>query len=84
MSINLDELPDEARDEIERLRSVNASMGAYLKLVEGALLAAWSAGEPARRDLMSRAVEELDAEQRRLRDAWELVGEIVLRVPDQR
>ena len=34
MTIDLEKLPPEAREEIERLRSVNASMGAYLKMVE--------------------------------------------------
>ncbi len=84
MAINLDELSEEVREEIERLRSVNTSMGAYLKLVEGALVAAWRAGEPARADLMARPPDELSDQERQLRNAWELVGEIVLRVPNAR
>lgn len=82
--MDLEKLPDEARTEIERLRSQNRSMGAYLKLVEGALHAAWRAGEPAREELLARPVEELDDDERKLRDAWELAREIVLRVPEGR
>jgi hypothetical protein len=33
---------------------------------------------------MDRPDEELDEEQRLQRDAWQLVNEIVLRVPDER
>jgi hypothetical protein len=84
MTIDLGQLPREAREEIERLRSANTAMSAYLRLVEGALLAAWKAGEPAREALGERATDELTDEEQRLRDAWELVGEIVLRVPEQR
>jgi len=84
MPIQLEGLPDDVRGEFERLRSVNRSMGAYLKIVEGALLAAWKAGEAARAELMERPVDELGDDDRQLRDAWELVGEIVLRVPLER
>ena len=84
MAINLDSLDPEVRDEIERLRSVNTSMGAYLKIVEGALLAAWKAGEGPRAELIARSAESLSDEETRLRTAWELVGEIVLRVPGER
>jgi hypothetical protein len=59
-------------------------MGAYLKIVEGALLAAWSAGQEPREALTAKDASELSDEEARLRTAWELVGEIVLRVPDQR
>jgi hypothetical protein len=84
MAVNLEELPEEAREEIERLRSVNRSMGAYLRLVEGALLAAWLAGEGARNELTARPIEDLTPDEEQLRDAWELAGEIVLRVPQER
>jgi hypothetical protein len=84
MTIDLEKLPPEAREEIERLRSVNASMGAYLKMVEAALLAAWRAGETTRSALMDRPDEELSEEERLQREAWQLVNEIVVRVPDER
>lgn len=84
MPIDLDSLSVEVREEIERLRSVNTAMGAYLKIVEGALLAAWSAGQESREALMAKEASELGEEEARLRTAWELVGEIVLRVPGQR
>jgi hypothetical protein len=84
MAIDLDALDPEVRDEIERLRSVNTSMGAYLKIVEGALLAAWKAGEGPRSELMAKSAESLSDQEARLRTAWELVGEIVLRVPGER
>ena len=84
MAFNLDTLPDEARAEIERLRIVNASMGAYVTLVEGALLAAWRAGEPGRRALAERPEVELDEGERGLRAAWDLVEQVVLRVPAER
>ncbi len=84
MAINLEELPEEAREEIERLRTVNSSMGAYLRLVEGALLAAWRAGEGARNELLARPIEGLAPEEEQLRNAWELAGEVVLRVPAKR
>ena len=84
MTVNLEELPNDAREEIERLRSVNRSMGAYLRLVEGALLAAWLAGEGARNELVARPIEDLTPDEVQLRDAWELAGEIVLRVPQER
>jgi hypothetical protein len=81
MTVNLEELPIEVREEIERLRGVNTSMGAYLKLVEGALLAAWQAGEPERERLAKRPDDDLTEDEKRLRAAWELVGEVVLRLP---
>ena len=56
-------------------------MGAYLKIVEGALLAAWSAGKGPREALMAKDDSGLTDEEEKLRTAWELVGEIVLRVP---
>lgn len=84
MAIDLDRLDPEVREELERLRSVNLSMGAYVKLLEGALRAAWQAGEPGRRRLLSGPAEDLGDDDRRLRTAWELVGEVVLRVPDER
>jgi hypothetical protein len=84
MALNIEELPEEAREEIERLRSVNTSMGAYLRLVEGALLAAWRAGEGVRSELEERPADELTPEEKQLKDAWDLVGEIVLRVPEER
>ena len=84
MAIDLEDLSPELREEIERLRSVNNSMGAYVKLVEAALLAAWRAGETSRAAVMDRPDDELDEEQRLQRDAWQLVNEIVLRVPDER
>ncbi len=84
MVIDLETLDPEVRGEIERLRSVNTSMGAYVKLLEGALLAAWQAGEPERRRLLESQLESLGDDELRLRTAWELVGEIVLRVPDER
>ena len=84
MSIDLDSLEPDVREAFERLRGVNMSMGAYLKIVEGALLAAWSAGEGPREELMAKDEGELSDEERELRSAWELVGEIVLRVPTER
>lgn len=84
MVIHLESLDPEVRSEIERLRSVNTSMGAYVKLLEGALLAAWQAGEPERRRLQASPLEALADDELRLRTAWELVGEIVLRVPGER
>ena len=83
MSLDLDALPAEARDEIIRLRMMNASTAAYTRLLEGALLAAWKASEPYRSELLARPEEQLDEPARQLRAAWEVVGEIVLRVPDQ-
>jgi len=84
MTIDLDSLDPEVREAFERLRSVNMSMGAYLKIVEGALLAAWSAGEGPREALLAKNDSELSEEERQTRNAWELVREIVLRVPDER
>ncbi|HSN56614.1 MAG TPA: hypothetical protein VLT32_18235 [Candidatus Sulfomarinibacteraceae bacterium] len=84
MAIDLETLDPDVRDEIERLRSVNTSMGAYLKIVEGALLAAWTAGEGPRTELLAKPADSLGVEEARLRTAWELVGEIVLRVPGER
>jgi hypothetical protein len=60
------------------------SMGAYLKIVEGALLAAWNAGRGPREALMSKDDSELSEAERETRNAWELVREIVLRVPNER
>jgi hypothetical protein len=84
MAVDLNSLDPETREEIERLRLVNTSMGAYLKLVEGALLAAWKAGEGPREVLLTKSDDELGAEENRLRTAWELVREVVLRVPTER
>ena len=84
MAIDLDNLDSETREAFERLRSVNMSMGAYLKIVEGALLAAWSAGQAPREVLMAKDDAELTDEERKTRTAWELVREIVLRVPNER
>ena len=84
MTIDLDTLDPDVREAFERLRSVNLSMGAYLKIVEGALLAAWSAGQGPRDELMAKDDGELSEEDRQLKTAWELVGEIVLRVHNER
>ena len=84
MAIDLESLDPETREAFERLRSVNLSMGAYLKIVEGALLAAWSAGQGPREALMAKDESELSDDEKETRSAWELVGEIVLRVPNQR
>lgn len=84
MALDLDTLDPDVRDAFERLRSVNMSMGAYVKLVEGALLAAWQAGQGARDTLMAKDPSELSEDEARLRTAWELVGEIVMRVPGER
>ena len=84
MAIDLDNLDPDTREAFERLRSVNMSMGAYLKIVEGALLAAWTAGEAPREALMAKDDAELTDEERKTRTAWELVREIVLRVPKER
>ncbi len=84
MAIDLDTLDPEVREAFERLRSVNMSMGAYLKIVEGALLAAWSAGQGPREALMAKAETELSDAEKETRNAWELVREIVLRVPNER
>lgn len=84
MAIDLDTLDPEVREAFERLRSVNMSMGAYLKIVEGALLAAWSAGQGPREALMAKDESELSDTEKETRTAWELVREIVLRVPDER
>ncbi len=77
--------PDAVADvdfaEGERLRCVIAGMDAYIQLLEGALLAAWNAGEPARRQLSERPDESLTVEERNVLKGWELVGEIVQRVP---
>lgn len=80
MTIDLDSLNPETREAFERLRSVNMSMGAYVKIVEGALLAAWTAGKGPREALMAKSDDELSDGDKQLRTAWELVGEIVLRV----
>jgi len=84
MAIDLEKLDPEVREAFERLRSVNMSMGAYLKIVEGALLAAWSAGEGPRKALMSKDENDLSDAEKETRNAWELVSEIVLRVPNER
>lgn len=84
MAIDLENLDPETREAFERLRSVNMSMGAYLKIVEGALLAAWTAGEAPRAALLAKDETELTDDERKTRDAWELVREIVLRVPSER
>jgi len=84
MAIDLDTLDPEVREAFERLRSVNMSMGAYLKIVEGALLAAWTAGQGPREALMAKDDGELTDEERQTRSAWDLVREIVLRVPTER
>lgn len=84
MAIDLDTLEPDVRDAFERLRSVNLSMGAYLKIVEGALLAAWQAGKGPREALFAKEESELSDDERQLRTAWELVGEVVLRVPAER
>ncbi len=60
------------------------SMGAYLKIVEGALLAAWTAGQGPREALMAKDDGELTDDERKTRTAWDLVREIVLRVPNER
>ncbi len=84
MAIDFDTLDPEVREAFERLRSVNMSMGAYLKIVEGALLAAWSAGERPRKELLAKDEAELSDAEKKTLTAWELVGEIVLRVPNER
>jgi len=84
MAIELDSLDPEVREAFERLRSVNMSMGAYLKIVEGALLAAWTAGRVPREALMAKDESELSDAEKETRNAWELVREIVLRVPAER
>ena len=84
MAIDLESLDPEVREAFERLRSVNMSMGAYVKIVEGALLAAWTAGQGPREALLAKSDDELSEDQKQLRTAWELVGEIVLRVPSER
>lgn len=84
MAIELDSLDPEVREAFERLRSVNMSMGAYLKIVEGALLTAWNAGRGPREALMAKEESALSDEDKQVRTAWELVGEIVLRVPKER
>ena len=84
MAIDLESLDPEVREAFERLRSVNMSMGAYLKIVEGALLAAWSAGQGPREALLAKGEDELSDDEKKLRTAWELVGEIVLRIPVER
>ena len=84
MAIDLESLDPEVREAFERLRSVNTSIGAYLKIVEGALLAAWNAGEGPREALLAKDDCELSDEEQQVRTAWELVREIVLRVPKDR
>lgn len=84
MAIDLETLDPETREGFERLRSVNMSMGAYLKIVEGALLAAWTAGEGPREALMAKDDADLTDDERKTLMAWELVREIVMRVPNER
>ena len=84
MAIDLESLDPEVREAFERLRSVNMSMGAYVKIVEGALLTAWSAGQGPREAILAKGEDELSDDEKQLRTAWELVGEIVLRVPAER
>ena len=84
MAIDLEKLDPDVREAFERLRSVNMSMGAYLKIVEGALLAAWGAGQGPRETLLAKGEDELSDAEKETRTAWELVGEIVLRVPNER
>lgn len=84
MAIDFDSLDPETREAFERLRSVNMSMGAYVKIVEGALLAAWTAGQGPREALLAKDDDKLTDDEKQLRTAWELVGEIVLRVPNKR
>jgi hypothetical protein len=78
MAFDIEDLPEDVRDELERLRSVNRSMGAYLKLVEGALLAAWEAGEREREVLFAK--DDPTDEEQALRNTWELVREVVIRI----
>ena len=83
MNLDLERMPADAREEIVRLRKMNASTAAYTRLLEGALLAAWKASEPQRAELQALPEDRLDDTSRQLKAAWEVVGEIVLRVPDQ-
>lgn len=83
MTINLNDLPTDVREEIARLRSVNASSGAYIQLLEGALRAAWTAGEEPRKQLFDKAQDSLSEAERRAREAWEVVREVVVRVPTE-
>jgi Ribonuclease G/E len=83
MSLDLEHIPADARDEIIRLRALKASVEAYARLLEGALLTAWQASAGQRSALEGRSEAELNEDQRRQRAAWELVREIVLRVPVQ-
>jgi len=84
MTIDMNDLPADVSEEITRLRSVNASSGAYIQLLEGALRAAWTAGEGLRMQLFDTAVDSLSDEDRRLREAWEVVREVVVRLPAKR
>jgi hypothetical protein len=83
MSLDLEHIPADARDEIIRLRALKASVEAYARLLEGALLTAWQASAEQRTALEARPDAELGEAERRHRAAWELVREIVLRVPVQ-
>ncbi len=80
-SFDMDALAPAVRDEIVRLQTVSRSTQAYARLLEGALVAAWSAGEEDRARLFSRPEDDLDAHDRERREAWEVAGEIVLRLP---
>ena len=80
-SVDIDALPENVRDELARLEAVNRSTQAYARLLEGALRAAWIAGEVDRARLESRSEEQLDAADRARREAWELAREVVIRLP---
>ncbi len=80
-SFDMDALPPEVRDELTRLDTVSRSTEAYARLLEGALLAAWSAGENERKRLLARPEAELDLADRSRRQAWEVAGEVVVRLP---
>ena len=81
MTIDLNEVPADVAEEITRLRSVNASSGAYIQLLEGALRAAWTAGEGPRNRLFDPGEGKLSGEEQRAREAWEVVREVVVRLP---
>jgi hypothetical protein len=54
---------------------------AYIRLLEGALMAAWSAGGRDRARLRDAREEALDEADRKARAAWNVAGEVVLRLP---
>ena len=73
MAIDFDNLDPETREAFERLRSVNMSMGAYLKIVEGALCS--PPGRPAKgraKRSWPRDDADLTDDERKTRTAWEL------------